>query len=111
MPYKDPEKQREYQREYQRQRRTGLTGDSKTSNLMEDRIRIRTAQDVSILLEETLNEVRDADANRFAARLLMPRRFLVSAFEEFGADMVILALLFNVSMEAMMWRLRNLGCL
>jgi hypothetical protein len=61
MPYKNPEKAREYHRDYQRMRRTGLTP-GQTSNL-EGPARIQTAQDVLALLEETINEVREVDAD------------------------------------------------
>lgn len=58
MPFADPEKQREYQRNYKRQQRTGLT-DCQTSNLTEDPVRIQTAKDILVLLEETINAVRE----------------------------------------------------
>lgn len=58
MPYADLEKRREYHRDYQRRRRTGLTG-SQTSNL-DGPVRIKTAKDVLMLLEETINQVREA---------------------------------------------------
>jgi hypothetical protein len=61
MPYKDAEKAREYHRDYQRMRRTGLTP-GQTSNL-EGMARLRTARDVLALLEETINEVREAEAD------------------------------------------------
>lgn len=61
MAYKDQEKRREYDRNYKRQRRAvGLTV-CQTSNL--EPVRIKTAQDVLKLLEETLNEVRSTDGD------------------------------------------------
>ena len=61
MPYKDPERAREYQRNYQRIRRAGATG----KNVVEfpTNIRIKTAEDVRNLLETTINEVREAEAD------------------------------------------------
>lgn len=61
MPHKDPEKNRQYHREYQRQRRSGLTA-CQTLNLGGP-ARIQTAQDVLDLLEHTINDVREADAD------------------------------------------------
>lgn len=61
MPYSDVDKRREYDRNYKRQQRAGLTA-SPTSNL-EEPMRIKTAQDVLVLLEETLNEVRITKAD------------------------------------------------
>jgi len=61
MPYADPDKSRTYHRDYQRQWRSGLTT-CKPSNL-DGPARIQTAQDVLDLMEETINEVREADAD------------------------------------------------
>ncbi len=57
MPYVNLEQRREYDRNYKRQQRTGLRIDN-ASNLINPQIRIRTAQDVLILLEETINQVK-----------------------------------------------------
>ena len=61
MPHKDPAKNRQYHRDYQRQHRTGLTA-CQTLNL-DGPARIQTAQDVLDLLEATILEVREADAD------------------------------------------------
>ena len=61
MPFKDPEKTRAYHRNYQRQLRSGLTA-CQTSNL-DGPGRIQTAQDVLDLMERTINDVREADAD------------------------------------------------
>jgi hypothetical protein len=61
MPYKNPEQAREYHREYQRVRRTGSAGN--TSLGLPPSTRIQTAEDVRLLLETTIHEVREADAD------------------------------------------------
>ena len=61
MPYVNPDKRREYDRNYKRQQRAGLTTGPTSSP--EEPIRIKTAQDVLVLLEETLNEVRATKAD------------------------------------------------
>jgi hypothetical protein len=64
MPYADPEKAREYNREYQRVKRAGS---SVTSALdLPASVRIKTAEDVRVLLETTINEVREADVDVLA---------------------------------------------
>jgi len=61
MPIKDPEKAREYNRNYQRARRAGMPGNAAAD--FPSSFRIETAEDVRNLLELTINEVRDADAD------------------------------------------------
>jgi len=61
MPFKDPEKTRAYHRDYQRRLRSGLTA-CQTLNL-DSPAKIQTAQDVLYLMEETINDVREADAD------------------------------------------------
>ena len=61
MPYADPERAREYQREYQRERRTGSPSASALG--LPTSVRIKTAEDVRNLLETTINEVREAEAD------------------------------------------------
>ena len=61
MPYKDPEQAKRYNTDYQRVRRAGMP-DKATSDLPA-RVRIKTAEDVRSLLETTLNEVREAEAD------------------------------------------------
>jgi hypothetical protein len=55
------------------------------------------------------NKTRERDADAFAAELLMPRKFMRSAVEEFGANAEALAVRFQVSAEAMSNRLSELG--
>lgn len=64
MPIKDAEKSREYQREYQRVRRAGSPSNA-TLNLPAS-VRIKTAEDIRLLLEATINEVREADVDVLA---------------------------------------------
>jgi len=61
MPYSDPEKAREYQREYQRVKRAGSSGTSALD--LPESVRIKTAEDVRMLLETTINEVREAEVD------------------------------------------------
>jgi len=61
MPFKDPERAREYQRQYQRMRRTSSTGN--LSHGLPPPARIQSAEDVRLLLETTINEVREAEAD------------------------------------------------
>ena len=61
MPYKDPEKRKAYQREYSRQRRAGST--KKSPSNLPSALKMTTAQDVLDLLGETINEVREAEAD------------------------------------------------
>ena len=61
MPYADPDKSRTYHRDYQRRLRSGLTA-CQTLNLAGP-ARIQTAQDVLDLMEYTINDVREADAD------------------------------------------------
>ena len=61
MPYADPEKAREYQRNYQRQRRNGST--DSTAVDLPTAVRIKTAEDVLTLLEDTINSVRGTEAD------------------------------------------------
>ena len=61
MPYKDPEKRREYNTNYQRTRRAGSSGN--TSVECPTSVRVKTAQDVLALLEATINEARQAEAD------------------------------------------------
>ena len=64
MPYSDPEKAREYQREYQRVKRAGSSGTSALD--LPESVRIRTAEDIRMLLETTINEVREAEVDVLA---------------------------------------------
>lgn len=64
MPYADPERQREYQRNYQRQRRSGSTNGTCVD--LDTTVRVKTAADVLALLETTINEVREAEADVLA---------------------------------------------
>jgi len=64
MPIKDAEKSREYQREYQRARRAGSPGN--TTLDLSASIRIKTAEDIRMLLETTINEVREAEVDVLA---------------------------------------------
>jgi Zn-dependent peptidase ImmA (M78 family)/DNA-binding XRE family transcriptional regulator len=52
----------------------------------------------------------ERSANEFAAQVLMPAALIVQAFEE-DSNLNRIAKLFNVSREAMGWRLVNLGLL
>lgn len=61
MPFADADKAREYQRNYQRQRRNGST-DSTVVDLPTT-VRIKSAEDVLALLEDTINSVRGAEAD------------------------------------------------
>lgn len=58
MSFKDPVKRREYQREYNKRRRGGLS-----KNLATHLIRLETAYDLRVLLEEVITEVRASDLN------------------------------------------------
>lgn len=64
MPYRDPEQRRQYQRAYQRARRAQANGrrtlpaSSTPASEALAALRIRTAHDVLVLLEEQLNLVR-----------------------------------------------------
>jgi len=59
LPYKDPEQSRAYQREYKRFKRAG---DSQTpgQTLIPLPFRMRSAQDILVLLAEQVQAVRDA---------------------------------------------------
>lgn len=55
---------------------------------------------------------REVDANKFAAEVLMPKLAIDYVIEKLGRDDVAdLAQLFNVSQQAMRFRLKNLGWL
>lgn len=54
-------------------------------------------------------QLREREANRFAAELLMPEPRVRGAVERDGADVVALAGAFGVSALSMAWRLYNLG--
>ncbi len=58
MPYRDPEKKREYNREYKRMQRAG-SRQTPGQTLVPLPFRLKTAQDVLVLLEEQINAVRD----------------------------------------------------
>lgn len=58
MPYKDPEKQRAYKREWAKMRRVGENG-TPCGTLLSLTFRVKTAQDVLVLLEEQVNAVRN----------------------------------------------------
>ena len=55
--------------------------------------------------------LREREANRFAAELLMPEQMVADAVGAQGADPIALASVFQVSDLAMGWRLVNLGCM
>lgn len=61
MPYTDPEKARQYNTDYQRGRRAGTPG--KAAVDLPASVRIKTAEDVRMLLETTINEVREAEVD------------------------------------------------
>lgn len=55
---------------------------------------------------------REVDANKFAAEILMPKLAIDYVIEKLGRnDVADLAQLFNVSQQAMRFRLKNLGWL
>ncbi len=54
-------------------------------------------------------QVREREANRFAAELLMPEPRVHDAVGRDGADVLGLAGVFGVSALSMAWRLHNLG--
>jgi hypothetical protein len=56
----------------------------------------------------TPEELREREANRFAAELLMPEPRVIAAVGRDGADVVGLAGAFGVSALSMAWRLYNL---
>ncbi len=58
MPYRDPEKQRDYQREYKRMQRAG-SSQTPGQTLVPLSFRLKTAQDVLVLIEEQVNAVRE----------------------------------------------------
>ena len=61
-------------------------------------------------MEDLDNEqVREREANRFAAELLMPEERVRASVETDGADVVGQADRFEVSQLSMAWRLFNLG--
>ena len=54
-------------------------------------------------------DVKEVEANRFAAELLMPRRMIIEAIQRSGAaEASTLAKLFEVSEEAMTYRLADI---
>ncbi len=57
----------------------------------------------------TPEELREREANRFAAELLMPEPRVTAAARRDGPDVVVLAAAFGVSALSMAWRLYNLG--
>ncbi len=60
---------------------------------------------------ESPERLREREANRFAAELLMPETMVRAEVERRGADPIVLAPLFAVSDLAMGFRLVNLGLL
>jgi|SRR3989338_9162414 len=72
----------------------------------------KRARDVFLRLDTLNLELQDkeeeAEANWFAASLLMPKKVL-SAYWEKIQDVEVLAQIFGVSKTAMVWRLKNLG--
>ena len=58
---------------------------------------------------KTPEEIREREANRFAAELLMPEDRVHAAVDAHGADVVQQAERFNVSALSMAWRLYNYG--
>jgi len=52
---------------------------------------------------------RETEANAFAAELLMPEWLVTSVFGYLRRDVKRVSLLFEVSEEAMSYRLQNLG--
>ena len=58
---------------------------------------------------ESPERLREREANRFAAELLMPEQLVAGAVDRHGPDPVALAPLFAVSDLAMGFRLVNLG--
>mgnify|MGYP006276906343 FL=1 len=58
---------------------------------------------------KTPEEIREREANRFAAELLMPEDRIHAAVDAHGADVVEQAERFNVSALSMAWRLFNYG--
>jgi len=61
MPYKDKEVARNYNTNYQRSHRSGMP--SKAAVDLPSSVRIKTAEDIRSLLETTINEVREAEAD------------------------------------------------
>ena len=61
MPYKDAEQAKKYNTDYQRERRAGTPGKAAVGPPAS--VRIKTAEDVRMLLEATINEVREAEAD------------------------------------------------
>jgi predicted transcriptional regulator len=51
----------------------------------------------------------ETEANRFAANLLMPARLVRQYHDDFGGDIARLSTKFQVSQEAMTYRLQSLG--
>jgi hypothetical protein len=58
VPYKDPEKRQAYQREYKRMQRAG-SSQTPGQTLIPTSFRLKTAQDVLVLIEEQVNAVRE----------------------------------------------------
>lgn len=58
---------------------------------------------------KTPEEIREREANRFAAELLMPEDRIHAAVDVHGVDVVAQAERFNVSALSMAWRLFNYG--
>ena len=58
---------------------------------------------------KTPEQIREREANRFAAELLMPEARIHTAVDVHGADVVAQAERFNVSALSMAWRLYNYG--
>lgn len=74
----------------------------------------RTAVDIDVndrqLFGETgANPTEEREANAFAAELLMPRKWVRNHFAHVSSDHEELARLYNVSKQAMWYRLVNLG--
>ncbi|MEX5635828.1 ImmA/IrrE family metallo-endopeptidase [Parafrankia sp. FMc2] len=83
--------------------------------IVDQSVMINKRDDVS----SQATDQEEIEANRFAAQLLMPRTFVVGALKRLELSSIgsrdelisILAKAFNVSNEAMGWRLINLGVL
>jgi hypothetical protein len=58
---------------------------------------------------DRIEEIREREANRFAAELLMPEDRIHAAVDVHGADVVAQAERFNVTALSMAWRLYNYG--
>ncbi|MDR1509601.1 MAG: ImmA/IrrE family metallo-endopeptidase [Synergistaceae bacterium] len=77
----------------------GHLADKENNELIDDEVRLRSA---------TWN-LEEKEANEFAARLLMPASLIRGAIDRGRVSIEELAEFFDVSEQAMMYRLKNLG--